>query len=177
LTHREKPVPNFALSLFNLYRYATFLLPQLRQRKQNANFYAMNIRMYLSLTFYLSTFFLIGMSPPVMDLILTTTVYEPRNVQNYVMSACYMFAHMKMCYDDYIVLHSKTILSFLSLSLIPGAYAFFLYRFANKYGEHYYTGDTPVPTAEEFFSKQISWWGCTSLIQLTLSLKAPAFNP
>jgi hypothetical protein len=148
LLFTQANVEAYKLGLYLLWHVvldAKFLLPQLRQREHD-NFYAMNMQMYLLVTGYLSTFFLFTISPPAMELLLTTTVYEPKNFQNYVMSGSFAFARMKMCYDDYIALHRGTILSFLSLSLIPGAYTFFLYRFANKYGEQYYTGDAPVPT-------------------------------
>jgi hypothetical protein len=150
----------------DLHRYnaaldAKFLLPQLRRRReQDVKFYAMNMQMYLLVTGYSSTFFLFAISPLAMDLLLTTAVYEPpKSFQNFGMSALQLVrvGHMKMCYDYYIALHRGTILSFLSLSLIPGAYAFFLYRFANKYGEQYYTGAAPVPTG----------WGGASVCTLS----------
>ena len=69
-----------------------------------------------------------------------------------------MYAHLKISYDDYVVLDRRNVFSFISVALVPGAYAVFLYLFAEKYGEFYYTGDAPMPTATDFFLKQWLWW-------------------
>ena len=136
-----------------------------RQRSEQDQSQLMNYdeRLYKALSFYALFVYLYSRTPPLMDFMLTSLVYEPQGLQGCTLLLIYIYINAKnYCKHDSLKLHHDhfhIVWTSLTLSLLPCGVCFLLQRYAHKSGGAHYTGSQPPPTHAQCAVQLATWFG------------------
>ena len=131
-----------------------------------------NERLYKVSTFYVGIVVYMLRFPRIIDRMITAIVFEPRGVEGSAWLLTFIYTRIKCVWVDYVELDSTNVLNFASFSLFPGMWVIFCQRFAEKYGDKYYSGDQPFPTSTQCAVQVALWMGAHLGVSLSGNILA-----